>query len=213
MYNDRTKAGEALARELAELELTDPVVFALPRGGVPVALPVAETLGAPLDLILVRKIGVPGQPELAAGAIVDGPPEHIFLNERLLEAMRLTRADLRATIEAKRRELAERRQSWLGGRAPVEVTGRDAIVVDDGIATGATVRAALMALRERGPARIILAVPVAARDTLDGLRPLVDAVICPLVPDVFRAVGLHYRVFDQTPDDAVRRAMQALPAG
>ena len=213
MYNDRTKAGEALARELAELELTDPVVFALPRGGVPVALPVAETLGAPLDLILVRKIGAPGQPELAAGAIVDGPPEHIFLNERLLEAMRLTRADLRATIEAKRRELAERRQSWLGGRAPVEVTGRDAIVVDDGIATGATVRAALMALRERGPARIILAVPVAARDTLDDLRPLVDDVICPLVPDVFRAVGLHYRVFDQTPDDAVRRSMQALPAG
>lgn len=213
MYNDRTKAGEALARELAELELTDPVVFALPRGGVPVALPVAETLGAPLDLILVRKIGVPGQPELAAGAIVDGPPEHIFLNERLLEAMRLTRADLMETIEAKRGELAERRQSWLGGRVPVDVTGRDAIVVDDGIATGATVRAALMALRERGPARIILAVPVAARDTLDDLRPLVDAVICPLVPDVFRAVGLHYRVFDQTPDDAVRRAMQALPTG
>jgi putative phosphoribosyl transferase len=141
--------------------------------------------------------------------MVDGPPEQIFLNERLMQTLGLTRADLESTIAARRAELAERRQAWLGGRAAPELGGRDAIVVDDGIATGATVRAALMALRTRGPARIILAVPVAAADTLDDLRPLVDEIVCPLVPEFFRAVGLHYRDFGQTPDEEVRRAMAA----
>jgi len=209
MYQNRTEAGEALARALADRPLARPVVLALPRGGVPVAQPLARALGAPLDLILVRKIGVPGQEELAAGAIVDGPPEHIWLNEPLMRGLRLTRADLEPRIEAKRAELAERRQSWMGGRAPVDLSGRDAIVVDDGIATGATVRAALVALRERGPARVILAVPVAAADTLEELRGLADEVICPLVPDHFRAVGLHYNEFGQVPGEAVRAAMEA----
>ncbi len=209
MYQDRKAAGVQLAQALTELELTNPVVYALPRGGVPVAQPVAEALTAPLDLVLVRKIGVPGQPELAAGAIVDGPPEHVFLNERLMTALGLTRDDLEATIATRRAELAERRKSWLDARAPLGLKGRDAIVVDDGIATGSTVRAALMALRAQGAARIILAVPVAAADTLAELRPLVDDIICPLVPEVFRAVGLHYRDFGQTPDEDVRRAMEA----
>lgn len=208
MYRDRSDAGEALARALREIELDRPVVLALPRGGVPVALPVARALGAPLDLVLVRKIGVPGQEELAAGAIVDGPPEHLWLNEPLMRGLGLSRADLEPTITARRAELAERRRDWLQGRAPVDLAGRDAIVIDDGIATGATMRTALTALRERGPARVILAVPVAAADTLDELRPLADRIVCPLVPAHFHAVGLHYRNFGQVSGDAVRRAME-----
>lgn len=208
MYRDRSDAGESLARALRETRLDRPVVLALPRGGVPVALPVARALGAPLDLVLVRKIGVPGQEELAAGAIVDGPPEHLWLNEPLMRGLGLSRADLEPTITARRAELAERRRDWLQGRAPVDLAGRDAIVVDDGIATGATMRTALTALRERGPARVILAVPVAAADTLDELRPLADRVVCPLVPAHFHAVGLHYRNFGQVSGDAVRRAME-----
>lgn len=207
MYRDRTEAGEMLAQELRGMALSDPVVLALPRGGVPVALPVARALGAPLDLILVRKIGLPGQPEVAAGAIVDGPPEHVHFNRRILEGLGLTEADLADTVAGKRAELASRRALWLGGRAPVPVAGRDAVVVDDGIATGATMRAALMALRDRGPRRIVLAAPVAAADTLAALRPLADAVVCPLVPAVFRAVGLHYRAFDQVADAAVTRML------
>lgn len=213
MYQDRTEAGEVLARALDGIELDRPVVLALPRGGVPVALPVARALGAPLDLILVRKIGVPGQEELAAGAIVDGPPEYLWLNDAMMRGLGLDRADLENTIAARRVELVERRRHWLDGRAPVDLAGRDAIVVDDGIATGATVRAALMALRERGPARVILAVPVAAADTLEDLRPLADRIVCPLVPEHFRAVGVHYREFAQVPGAAVRRAMEDAGGG
>ncbi|WP_101065476.1 phosphoribosyltransferase [Roseovarius salinarum] len=208
MYHDRTEAGETLARALQACEMRRPVVFALPRGGLPVAVPVARALGAPLDLLLVRKIGLPGQPEVAAGAIVDGPPELVFYNERILRAFGLGHDDLAGTIETKRAELAERRQSYLAGRAPVDVTGRTAVVVDDGIATGATMQAALMGLRERGPADVILAVPVAARDALDALRALVDHVVCPQVPSHFRAVGLHYDRFEQVPDAEVTRIMQ-----
>lgn len=208
MYRDRSDAGEALARALRKIELDRPVVLALPRGGVPVALPVARALGAPLDLVLVRKIGVPGQEELAAGAIVDGPPEHLWLNEPLMRGLGFSRADLEPTITARRAELAERRRDWLQDRAPVDLAGRDAIVVDDGIATGATMRTALTALRERGPARVILAVPVAAADTLDELRPLADRIVCPLVPAHFRAVGVHYCEFAQVPGEEVRRAMK-----
>lgn len=211
MYTDRHDAALALVSELEKLKLDRPVVLALPRGGVPVALPIARALGAPLDLILVRKIGAPGQPELAAGAMVDGPPEQVFLNQRIMEALRLTRADLMQVIQTKREELAARRETYLADRAPVDVTGRSVILVDDGIATGATVRAALLALKERDPAEIILAVPVAARDTLDILTPLVTRVVCPLVPEYFRAVGLHYKRFEQVPDSAVAEMMARAP--
>lgn len=211
MYENRTEAGEALAKELQAMKLTQPVVFALPRGGVPVALPVAEALGAPLDLILVRKIGVPGQEELAAGAMVDGPPEQVFFNTRLLRGIGLKEADFTTAVDAKRRELAERRQTYLAGRAPLAIEGRDAILIDDGVATGATVRAALLSLGARRPARIILAVPVAAKDALDELRPLVDRLVCPQVPAVFRAVGLHYQSFNQVSDDEVCRMMASAP--
>lgn len=206
MYQDRTEAGAALARDLEALKLESPVVLALPRGGVPVALPVAKTLGAPLDLVLVRKIGVPGQPELAAGAMVDGPPEQVFWNRDIMRALRLSEKDMLPVKDKARTELARRREVWGAGNA-VPLEGRDAIVIDDGIATGATMRAALMALRARNPARIILAVPVAARDTLAEMASLVDEVVCPLVPDYFHAVGLHYRRFDQVPDAEVGKMM------
>lgn len=211
MYENRTEAGEALARELQGEDLPRPVVCALPRGGVPVALPVARALRAPLDLVLVRKIGVPGHEELAAGAIVDGPPEHIHFNDHVLSAMHLEPGDFDGVINRKREELLERRAAYLAGRARVDVRGRTVVLVDDGIATGATVRAALLALRDRHPAQIILAVPVAAADTLETLKPLVDRVVCPLVPRYFQAVGVHYRNFNQVPDAAVAEMMADAP--
>ncbi|WP_137701122.1 phosphoribosyltransferase [Marimonas lutisalis] len=208
MFDNRDAAGEALAKALAELELTDPVVFALPRGGVPVALPVARALKAPLDLVLVRKIGTPWQPELAAGALVDGPPEHIVFNEHVLRAAGLSREDLEATIASERKKNAERRAMWLEGRDPVAVKDRSAIVIDDGIATGATMKAALMGLREREPKEIVLAVPVAARDTLREMEALADRVVCLERPEFFQAVGLHYRDFGQVSDEAVTEMMR-----
>jgi putative phosphoribosyl transferase len=203
MYANRKDAGEVLATHLVAVDLDHPVVLALPRGGVPVALPVARALDAPLDLLLVRKIGVPGQPELAAGALVDGPPEHIVFNESVMRALRLSQADLDGIIAGERARNAERRAAWLGNRVRPDLTGRSVIVVDDGIATGATMKAALMAVREQAPKEIILAVPVAAEDTLDEMRELVDRVICPQVPRLFRAVGLHYRDFAQVRDAEV----------
>ena len=209
MYATREAAGEVLAEALARLDLSDPVVLALPRGGVPVALPVARALSAPLDLILVRKIGLPRQPELAAGALVEGPPEHIVWNEHVLRGTGLAPADLEATVERERATNAARRGKWLKGHDPVDVAGRSAVVVDDGIATGATMKAAITGLRARGPREIVLAVPVAAADTLEEMRALVDRVVCPLVPEHFRAVGLYYRDFGQVADEAVAAIMAA----
>lgn len=201
MFADRTEAGEALARRLRRKPMADPVVYALPRGGVPVALPVARVLNAPLDLLLVRKLGAPGQPELAAGALVEGA-EPVF-NHPILSAFGVTEADMAPQVARKRDEIAQRRDLWLKGREPVPVRDRTAIVVDDGIATGATIRAALKGLRGRRPGRIVLAVPVAPADTVATLRPLVDDLICLETPEPFLAVGAHYRHFDQVPDAAV----------
>jgi putative phosphoribosyl transferase len=210
MFTNREQAGEVLAGLLAGLALERPVVFALPRGGVPVAIPVARALGAPLELILVRKLGLPGQPELAAGALVDGPPEHVVYNADVLKMAGLRRADLDPVIVRERARNAARREMWLKGRAPVDVAGRSAVVVDDGIATGATMRAALMALRERGPREIVLAVPVAARDTATEMERLADRVICAERPEMFRAVGLHYAEFGQVDDGEVAAMMAGI---
>lgn len=206
MFKDRTDAGEKLADRLAEMTLHDPVVLALPRGGVPVAAPVARRLGAPLDLLMVRKIGMPGAPELAAGAVVEGGAP--AFNEEMLRALRLSEADFEGELAEKRAEIEARQTRLRAGAEPVPVAGRDAIVVDDGIATGATVRAALIALRARDPARILLAVPVAPSEALAELGALADEVICLHTPDPFRAVSLHYRHFDQT-DDATVAALIA----
>lgn len=209
MFRDRSEAGGALADRLDEMTLTDPVVLALPRGGLPVALPVAERLGAPLDLLLVRKIGAPGHEELAAGAVVDGDVHQVVFNSHVLSILGLTEDDFRDKVAAKLAEIDERRTRYLGDAVPVPVEGRTALVVDDGIATGATVKAALRGLRLRNPKAIILAVPVAPRDSLTEIAPLVDEIVCLEVPEPFNAVGAHYQHFDQVDDMQVVSMMTA----
>lgn len=212
IFRDRTDAGRQLAKELVKRTLQNPVVLALPRGGVPVAREVAHALAAPLDLVLVRKIGHPWQPELALAAVVDGAEPQVVVNE-----------DVRATTddadkylaEATKRELAEierRRSLYLKGRERAAVKGATAIVVDDGIATGATVRAALKALRRQSPAKLILAVPVAPADTVASLRAATDEIICLHTPDPFFAIGLHYQDFTQVTDEDVVAVLSSLAA-
>lgn len=209
MFRDRTEAGEKLADRLAGLGLADPVVLALPRGGLPVALPVARRLGAPVDLLLVRKIGVPGHEELAAGAVVDGDVHQVVFNADILSSLRLNESDFDDAVKRKLAEIEERRERYLGTRPPVSLAGRTAVVVDDGIATGATVKAALRGLRSRKPAAIVLAVPVAPPDTVAVLEPLVDRLVCLETPDHFYAVGAHYQEFRQVGDDEVADMMRA----
>lgn len=207
MFEDRKEAGERLAARLAQMALADPVVLALPRGGVPVAMPVAEALGAPLDLLLVRKIGAPGHEELAVGAVVDGEAHQVVFNTHVLSMLGMAEADFAPAIARKLAEIEERRTRYLEGTAPVSVAGRTAIVIDDGIATGATVKAALKALRLRSPARVVLAVPVAPADSLAEIEALVDETVCLEVPRDFYAVGAHYRRFDQVGDADVGAMM------
>ena len=204
IFADRTEAGRLLARRLQQRPPQGPVVvYALPRGGVPVAAEVARALAALLGLLLVRKIGAPGQPELALAAVVDGEQPQTVVDE---EVRALTGTD-DAWIAARARELLpeieRRRQAYLGGRASPSVRGGTAIVVDDGIATGTSMRAALRALRARQPARVLLAVPVAPADTLAALRAEVDEVECLATPAPFYAVGAHYADFHQVEDDEV----------
>lgn len=209
MFEDRISAGLQLAEKLAELPMTDPVVLALPRGGVPVALPVAQKLQAPLDLILIRKIGMPSNPELAAGALAEG--SNPIFNGALLQAAGMKPEDFAPQVAQAREENAARRARYLKGRPQAGLNGRTAIVVDDGIATGATFMAAHFWLKERKPAQVILAVPVAPPEAVDELRPLVDTVVCLLSPREFWAVGAHYRDFMQTSDDEVMAALAAAP--
>jgi putative phosphoribosyl transferase len=203
-FANREQAGRMLAERLASTAWPEvPVVLALPRGGLPVAEQVARRLHAPLDLVLVRKIGAPGQPELAVAAVVDGDRPQIVIDESTAAA---TGADRRYIDAEARRQLLEierRREIYLRGRQPIAVAGRTVIVVDDGIATGTTVRAALQALRERGVARLVLAVPVAPHDTVESLRAQVDELVCLEEPFPFRAVGLHYDDFHQVEDEEV----------
>jgi putative phosphoribosyl transferase len=203
-FTDRREAGLRLARAVAEafadVPDLDPVVLALPRGGVPVALEIARTLGAPLDLVMVRKIGVPGHEELAAAAVVDGDVPQRVVNADVVARARIDEATL---AEGERRALAEiarRRATYLGGRPRVPVAGRDAIVVDDGIATGATMRAALRGVRQQGPRSLTLAVPLAPDETLAALGAEVNRVICLETPAPFFAIGAHYRDFPQLED-------------
>jgi len=209
MFRDRDEAGEALAERLGAMTLSDPVVLALPRGGLPVALPVAERLKAPLDLLLVRKIGVPGHEEFAAGAVVDGDVHQVVFNTNVLAMIGMSEAQFRDRVDAKLAEIEDRRTRYLGDAVPVPVEGRTAVVVDDGIATGATVKAALRGLRRRNPKAIVLAVPVAPSDALTEIAPLVDEMVCLEVPEPFHAVGAHYRHFDQVDDMQVVSMMTA----
>ena len=206
-FLNRTEAGKALAAELAGRRLKDPVILALPRGGIPVGIEVARELGAPMDLVMVRKIGVPGQPELAVAAVVNGDDSQLIINESIAAHARLSREDIEHLAKAQLDEIARRRAIYLKGRAAVPLEGRTAIVVDDGIATGATMRVSLKAVRRRLPGKLILAVPVAAPDTLGALREEVDEVVCLLEPQPFFGVGAHYADFSQTSDDEVARLM------
>ncbi|KFX28309.1 phosphoribosyltransferase [Ralstonia solanacearum] len=210
-FRDRTDAGRQLAAELATLDLPPPrIVLALPRGGVPVGHAIAQALDAALDIVLVRKIGAPGQPELALGAIADcgaGVPPYIEWNTMLLRLASAPQAYLDRTVADELDEL-ERRRIRYGATQPPQagsLAGATVIVTDDGVATGATMRAALAAVRRARPARLVLAVPVAPDDAWLTLRGLADESVCLLTPpaDLFRAVGLYYRDFDQTGDAEV----------
>jgi len=208
-FSDRSEAGRALAARLAEMKIADPVIFALPRGGVPVAAEVARALNAPLDLLLVRKIGVPWQPELALAAVVDGDDPQVVIDEEVQEQSGVSRTYIDGEAKEQLREIERRRAVYLQGRSPVAVENRTAIVVDDGIATGTTVRAALKALRRRKPARLILAVPVAPPETIDALAADVDQIVCLEQPSPFYAIGLYYIDFHQVSDEEVMAALAA----
>lgn len=205
-FLDRREAGRLLGAALARLKLDDPVVLALPRGGVPVGYEVARQLGAPLDILLVRKIGAPGHEEYGIGALVDGASPQVVIHEA---AARMTGADKAYIDRTVARELAEleRRRAAYRTRPPEKLAGRAVVVVDDGIATGGTVRAALKGLGQVGARRVVLAVPVAPADTLQELRGLCDEVVCLITPEPFYAVGAHYRDFDQTTDEEVIRLL------
>jgi putative phosphoribosyl transferase len=210
-FENRTVAGRALGERLARMKLADPVVLALPRGGVPVGLEVARALHAPLDLLLVRKIGVPWQPELAVGAVMDGGAPVIVVEPRVMAETGIDRQYIEECAQQELKEIERRRAVYLAHRAPEPVAGRTAIVVDDGIATGATMRAALRGLRQRKPARLVLAVPVAPPETIDALRAEVDDVVCLMQPGFFGAIGYFYIDFHQLTDDEVIDLMRQAP--
>lgn len=210
VFVNRTEAGRALAHRLAAMTLPPPVVvLALPRGGVPVAAEVARALDAPLDLLLVRKIGAPWQPELAVAAVVDGSPPDIVVDELTSRLSGVDEAYIQRHAAEELREIERRRGVYLSGRPPVPVRGATVIVVDDGVATGTTVRAAIKALRRRDPARLVVAVPVAPADTVAALREEADEVVCLAQPEPFHAIGLHYGDFHQVPDEEVLAALVA----
>jgi len=211
-FADRAEAGRWLAEKLSARALRDVVVYALPRGGTPVAFEIARALNAPLDLVLVRKIGAPGQPELALAAVVDGAAPHTVINQ---DVQRLTGASPEYLAQARTRELAEierRRRLYFADRQRPDPKGKTAIVVDDGLATGATARAAIEGLRAQGVAKVILAVPVAPPETATAFRAEVDDVVCLAEPADFRGVGRFYADFHQLADEEVLELLDAAAA-
>lgn len=212
LFQDREDAGRQLARALVKYKSRHPVILALPRGGVPVAAEVAESLEAPLDLILVRKIGTPMQPELAMGAVVDGEQPVIVRNQDVIDQTGVSDETFNAVCKKELAEIDRRREHYLGNRDRADVQGQVAIIVDDGIATGATTLAAIQALRKREPKELILAVPVAPLDTLQRLHTEVDAIVCLDTPRDFGAIGYYYRDFRQVSDDEVIAILKRFPA-
>lgn len=211
-FLDRADAGRRLARALAHLLPAHPVVLALPRGGVPVALAVAEALHAPLDLVIARKIGTPLQPEVAMGAVVDGEEPIVLRNEDIIRSARISEADFRVIAAAEQAEIERRRERYLAGRPRADIEGRVVVVVDDGIATGATIGAALRAIRRRRPARLVLAVPVAPTGTVERLRREVDELVCLEAHERFTAVNGFYGDFRAVSDAEVTAALARCPA-
>ncbi len=202
-FQDRKEAGQRLAAALGRYKSQDCIVLALPRGGVPVAAEVADALHAPLDLILVRKIGAPWHPELAVGAVVDGDAPTVVQLPQVMRMSGTSQQEFDAVCKRERAEIERRRKHYFGDVPPLDPKGKVAIVIDDGIATGATMRAALEATRRRAPKKLILAVPVASQEALEDLTRDADEIICLESPEPFRAVGIHYRNFDQTSDEEV----------
>ena len=211
MFADRVDAGQRLGMSLREsigrqCAGDETVVLALPRGGVPVGYQVAKALGSSLDVFVVRKLGAPQQRELAMGAIASGGVR--VINEEVVRALHITQEQIAETAERESRELERRELAYRGKRPRLDVKGKCVLLVDDGVATGYTMRAAVAALRQREPKRIIIAVPVAAQETCEDLKRYADAVICLMTPYDFAAVGQWYRRFDQTSDDEVRLLLE-----
>jgi predicted phosphoribosyltransferase len=203
LFHDRRDAGQVLARRLSAYRgRPDALVLALPRGGVPVGHAVARALGLPLDVFVVRKLGVPGHEELAMGAIASGGVR--VMNDSLLRMLSLTAAQIDAVTQAETQELARRERLYRNGRPPLEVARRTVLLVDDGLATGATMRAAARALRMRAPARLVIAVPTGAHDSCEALRGEADDIVCATRPEPFHAVGCWYEAFPQISDEEVQ---------
>jgi putative phosphoribosyl transferase len=206
-FADRREAGAALAGELQQLASEDVVVLALPRGGVPVAYEVARRLGAPMDVFVVRKLGMPGYPELAMGAIASGGVR--VMNDDVLTWYRPTASAIEAVTREERAELERRERAYRDGRPLAPVKGRVAILVDDGLATGSSMRAAVLAVRRLHPARVVVAVPVGAREACAALHEIADDVVCLSMPRSFSSVGMWYVDFSQTTDQEVRQLLAA----
>jgi putative phosphoribosyl transferase len=207
-FRDRIDAGRQLAARLTHYaRRPDVLVLALPRGGVPVGFEVARTLGAPLDIFLVRKLGVPDHEELAMGAIASGGVR--VINPDVVQTLQIPPDEIDRIAEQEQRELLRREHDYRGGRAPPEVRGKAVILIDDGLATGASMRAAAAALRRMDPGKLIAAVPTGAAETCDELAGQVDEMVCVMTPQPFHAVGLWYERFDQTSDQEVRDLLEA----
>jgi predicted phosphoribosyltransferase len=212
ILRDRTAAGERLAQALKSWKDKPCVVLALPRGGIPVAVPIAAALSAPLDLLIVRKIGVPWHRELAMGAVVQGDPPVVVRNEDVIRSTGVSQAQFELALEQERDEAQRRFERYLHGRTRPDLRGRTAIIVDDGIATGATMRAAIKAVRERAPAAIVLAIPVAAASSIEELREDVDDIVCLMAASDLSAIGTYYDDFHQVNDIEVIEALQTRSA-
>lgn len=211
-FENRREAGRKLAEKLEHYAKRDGViVLALPRGGVPVAYEVAAALELPLDVLIVRKLGAPGHRELAMGAVASGGVR--VVNEAIVASLGVSPAALEATAQEELRELRRREQRYRGGRPPLSLAGRTVLLIDDGVATGASMRAALSALHQLEPARIVVAVPTAAKDACQALEQQADEVVCLMTPEPYHAVGAWYREFPQTSDEEVRRLLEMAARG
>lgn len=212
-FKSREEAGRALASALSRKKFENPIVLAMPRGGVPVAIEVARKLKAPLDFVFVRRIGVPGRKEVAMAAVVNGAAPELVLNEEISPLIDVPQSYIDREMKAELQEIERRRCTYAGTKAGPAITGRTAIIVDDGIATGTSMRAAINALRRKEPTELVVAVPVAPSDAVDALRSEVDVLVCLQTPEPFYAVGLHYKDFHQVDDDEITEALHDFRRG